>query len=247
MEPYREVAEATDFHAFWKVVNSRRSVRKFTNEKVPEAIMEKCLDAALLAPTSSNLQCWEFHWVRTPELRRKLDVACFSQSAATTAAEIVVAVARTKTWSKHRREMVRTFRETTGYLPPKIFLDYYEKIVPLVYAQGWFSLFGLLRWILFTGIGLFRPMPREPHSHGAMKIWAVKTTALACENLMLALRAAGYDSCPMEGLDSWRVRRLLKLPSDAVVVMAIGAGRRDPTGVYGPRVRFRRDWFVKRH
>ena len=30
--------------------------------------------------------------------------------------------------------------------------------------------------------------------------------ALACENLMLALRAYGYDSCPMEGMDSKRIK-----------------------------------------
>ena len=35
-----------------------------------------------------------------------------------------------------------------------------------------------------------------------MAVWAHKSTALACENLMLSLRAYGYDSCPMEGMDS---------------------------------------------
>ena len=38
---------------FFKVVEKRRSVRKFTDKEVPEEIMRKCLKAATLAPNSS--------------------------------------------------------------------------------------------------------------------------------------------------------------------------------------------------
>jgi nitroreductase len=75
--------------------------------------------------------------------------------------------------------------------------------------------------------------------------WAVKSSALACENLMLAFRAAGYDSCAMEGMDEVRVRRALGLGSDAIVTMVIGAGRRRPGGIYGPRIRLPRERFIK--
>ena len=40
-----------------------------------------------------------------------------------------------------------------------------------------------------------------------MKVWSQKTTALACQNFMLSMRAYGYDTCPMEGLDSTRVKK----------------------------------------
>lgn len=45
---------------FFEVVQKRRSVRKFTATAVPEAVIEKAIDAALIAPNSSNLQPWEF-------------------------------------------------------------------------------------------------------------------------------------------------------------------------------------------
>ena len=93
-------------------------------------------------------------------------------------------------------------------------------------------------------VSLLRAAPTLPKDACDLKIWAVKTTALACENLMLALRAAGYDSCPMEGFDERRIRKLLDLPKDAVVVMVIGAGKRAPGGVYGPRIRFERERFI---
>lgn len=51
---------------------------------------------------------------------------------------------------------------------------------------------------------------------------------------MLALRAHGFDSCPMEGFDAKRVARLLKLPADAEIVMGVGAGERASDGAYDP-------------
>ena len=76
------------------MVNRRRSVRKFTNKKVPEAIMKKCLKASVLAPNSSNLQPWEFYWIRNHKKKKQVVEACFSQNAAKTAKEIVIAVSR---------------------------------------------------------------------------------------------------------------------------------------------------------
>mgnify|MGYP001407271027 FL=1 len=78
-----------------------------------------------------------------------------------------------------------------------------------------------------------------------MRVWAHKTTALACENLMLALRAYGYDSCPMEGMDSKRIRKMLNLPRSAEVSMVISAGKRADNGVYGKRFRLDSDNFIK--
>ena len=52
---------------FFEAVYKRRSVRKFTNTEVPEDVMRKCLKASLQAPNSSNLQPWEFYWIRNLE------------------------------------------------------------------------------------------------------------------------------------------------------------------------------------
>lgn len=80
-----------------------------------------------------------------------------------------------------------------------------------------------------------------------MRVWSVKTTALACENFMLGMTAQGYDTCPMEGFDEVRVQKLLNLPSDAEVVMVIGCGKRAENGVYGPQVRFDKNLFLRSH
>lgn len=233
---------------FEEVVRSRRSVRLFEDTAVPDELVDKALDLALLAPNSSNLQPWEFHWVRSEPKKQELVKACLSQPAAATAQHLIVCVARTKTWKKHRQLMLEALAaaEREGATIPKAAFEYYQKVVPFVYTGGPFGLLGYLKSLLAFVIGLFRPIPRELGSPPNLKIWAIKTTALACENLMLALRSLGLDSCPMEGMDSSRIKRLLNLPSDASVVMVIGIGYRRPNGVSGPQIRFDRNLFVKR-
>ena len=92
--------------------------------------------------------------------------------------------------------------------------------------------------------GLKKPTPREPYNKKGMAIWAHKSTALACENLMLSLRAYGYDSCPMEGMDSKRIKKLLGLSSPAEISMVISSGKRAENGVYGKQIRFDSNYFI---
>lgn len=95
-------------------------------------------------------------------------------------------------------------------------------------------------------MAIFKPMPRQPKSKADMRLWANKSSALACENLMLAFRAYGYDTCPIEGLDQRRVRKLLDVPyGKGEVCMAISVGKRAKNGIYGPRIRFERDLFIR--
>lgn len=232
-----------DWNEFKKVVETRRSVRVFDRTPVPEADVREALDLALLAPNSSNLQPWEFHWVRAPKLREALVEACLSQPAARTAAELIVCVARTDTWPAMRSRMLEAFAARKDV--PASAVDYYRKLVPMVYSVGPFGLLARLRGLAMFCLGFFRPVPREPSSAAELTTWAVKSTALACENLMLALRARGWDSCPMEGVDSRRVKKLLGLPRSSALVMVVAAGRRSSRGVYGPRIRFDRALFVR--
>ncbi|MBI2423342.1 MAG: nitroreductase family protein [Candidatus Hydrogenedentes bacterium] len=238
------LAPETVSEAFEQVVRGRRSVRKFLEEPVPEPVIEKCLELAVLAPNSSNLQPWEFHWVRTPQMKAVIAEACMGQSAATTASDLIVVVARTGTWRAHAKRMIADW---PGGNPPKIVRDYYGRLAPFMYTQGILSVIGHGKRVLTMAVGLFRAMPREPVSLGDMKVWATKSTALACENIMLAARAYGYDTCPMEGFDSARVKRALKLPGDALIPMIISVGKAAPDGIYGPQFRFSTNEFVKRY
>ena len=243
---YTETSTYSDANSFIELVENRRSCRVYTDEPIPEEIMNKCLDLALLAPNSSNLQPWEFYWVKSPEKRAKLNEYCLNQATAKTAAEIIVAVARRDTWKRSRRLMLQAFDEQNEIKVAKSAYFYYNKLVPLAYGQGPLGIMGMLKRVVMGFMSISKPTPRQPKSIADMRVWANKSTALGCENLMLAFRAHGYDTCPIEGLDQRRVRRLLALPYKAEVCMAISVGKRADNGIYGPRIRFDRELFVKK-
>lgn len=226
-----------------KIIENRRSVRVYENTPVPEEIMEDCFDLALLAPNSSNLQPWEFYWIKSAEKKQKLIDICFAQNAAKTAAEIVVFVARIDKVHTHRKQMLEILARDGGKVP-KALQVYYSKLVPFVYTVGYFSCLAPFKWLLLTILGFFRMVPREPITNSDLQLWATKSTALACENFMLAASAHGFDTCPMEGLDSKRAKKLLGLPDSSVIVMAISVGKRKAEGIYGPRIRFPKEQFV---
>ena len=63
---------------------------------------------------------------------------------------------------------------------------------------------------------------------------------------MMSLVAEGYDSCPMEGFDRKRVKKILNLNRNCHIVMVLGIGKRDPKGIYGKRFRIDEDLVIKK-
>lgn len=238
---YHEPApKPVDVEAFRQVVIGRRSVRKFTAKPIPQAVLDDCLDLAMLAPCSSGLQPWEFYVVRSADKKQKLVKACMSQLAAKTAAELIVCVARTDRVEEFSRKMLREWPMPEV---PTLVKRYYQ-LIPYNYAPGPLNSFAAIKKAAFTVGGLVAAVPRGPFTHAEVRLWAAKSTALACENLVLALRAHGYDSCMMEGFDEVRVNKLLKLDDGAFPIMVIGAGERADDGVFWPQLRFERSLFV---
>lgn len=73
------------------LIQKRRSIRKYTAEPIAEADIQAMLEAAMAAPSASNIKPWEFVVVRDRELCRKLgDTHPYSKMAAEAAAVFVV-------------------------------------------------------------------------------------------------------------------------------------------------------------
>ena len=229
-----------NLEAFRQVVTSRRSVRKFTDRQIPQDVLDDCLDLAMLAPCSSGLQPWEFYVVKSADKKAKLVKACLSQSAAKTADTLIVCVARTDRIGDYAQKMLRDWPMKT--MPPLV--RRYYQLIPYNYAPGPLNSFGMIKKAASRVGGLVAPVPRGPYTSTDLELWAAKSTALACENLVLAFRAHGFDTCMMEGFDEQRVSKLLKLSSAAMPIMVIGAGERADDGVFFPQVRFDRDLFI---
>ncbi len=233
---------------FESVAKTRRSVRQYTSQPISERDMNDVLDAAIVAPNSSNLQAFEFIWVRSPEKKAELVKYCLSQSAARTAQELVVCVARWDRWDETRREMAGWLKTQTAI--PKAVTNYYETYSKVFYAMGPLGIGGVGKRVTYALAGLARPMPRGPVNQEDLRVWAVKSAALACENAMLAARAKGFDSCPMEGNDPIRVGKLVGLPRLGFkrwwdIPMVISFGHRAENGVWGKQWRRERAKLVR--
>ena len=55
----------------YEAVTSRRSVRGFTDEPVPQEVLERVLSAAAWSPSGSNIQPWNTYVVTGARLDRK--------------------------------------------------------------------------------------------------------------------------------------------------------------------------------
>jgi nitroreductase len=206
---------------FEKVIERRRSIRAYTKKPVPETVIRQALAHALIAPNSSNMQSWEFYWVRSAGKKQKLVEACLSRD-----------------WKRNAMEVAKVLR---GQKADQRVFDYYEKVMPLFYGLRWL---GYVKLVLFAIIGLFRPMVRKPATSRDIQEIAIKSAALACENFMLSIANQGFDTCPMEGMDEVRVQKALGLGCADRVVMVLSVGERDPEAVLLPQVRLDAKWFL---
>jgi len=226
-----------------EAIHYRRSVRVFEpNENLDSEKVRTCLENAHLAPTSSNLQLWEFYHVEDTGLLKQLSTACLDQNAAKTAKQMVVVVVRKDLWKKRAQANIGFLEAQYGHKEEadfskreKFALNYYRKLIPTLYSD-FLGILGRIKQVVFGIMGLFKPMYRQV-TRSDMRIVAHKSAGLAAQNFMLSMAAIGYDTCPMEGSDTKRVKRILGIPAKAEINMVIGCGIRSEQGIYGPRFR----------
>ena len=228
--------------SFFEVVASRRSIREFLPDPVPRDVLDRCLDAARMAPSTSNIQPWEFVVIRSPDARAEANAVCFHQRGTASAPLLVAVVAHLDTWRRTSRHILATLEER-GILRASQ-TKYWGSHVPLIYTWGPLGLFGRLKKAGCRLMSLFRPTPNLM-DHSDVRAMIHKSTALGAATFMLALRAEGYDSCPMEGFDPWRAKRLLGLGRRAEVCMFMAIGKRGPKAIWWERILVPRDWSTR--
>lgn len=232
---------------FDKIVNERRSIRNF-DQKVTydKRIVERSLQRAILSPNSSNMQLWEFVRVTSEDKKKELAHYCLDQLTATTASELVVFIARPDKYKQsiaHNLELVNAPDNFEKESRKEKRRAYYGKMMPAFYAFDFLFLFSLIKKLyVFLG-GINKPVVREVTAIDK-KVTIHKSVGLAAQTFMMSVRAEGYDTCPMEGLDSKRIKKMLGLPRRAQINMVISVGQRAEDGVFYPRIRYPYDEVV---
>ena len=199
---------------------------------------------ATLAPNSSNMQLWEFYHITDRAMIDKMTHAALSQPAVSTANQLVIFVTRQDLHRKRSKQIIAFESENIKRNSPADSHErrikgreiYYNKMIPFLYAR-FFGLLGLFRKALTLSVSLFRPMFIET-SEADQRAVLHKSCALAAQTFMIAMANEGYDTCPIEGFDSRRVKKLLKLPASAEINMIISCGYRNGNkGIWGDRFR----------
>ncbi len=228
-----------------EVLQFRRSVRIYDRTQPLDTNKVKhCIELATLAPNSSNMQLWEFYHITSDEILKKLAVACMGQSTATTAQQMVVFVTRRDLFRKRAKAALAFEKNNIASNSPEDRVlkrmndqaTYYGKVMPFLYAR-FFGLLGLFRKLIVLIVGIFRPVVYQV-SENDMRVVVHKSCGLAAQTFMTAMASEEYDTCPMEGFDSRRVKNILKLPYGAEINMVISCGiRKGNLGIRGDRFR----------
>lgn len=61
-----------EYDSLLELVKSRRSIRRFKPDPIPDEHVDKIIEVARWAPSGFNMQPWEFVVVKKPDLRKKL-------------------------------------------------------------------------------------------------------------------------------------------------------------------------------
>ena len=189
---------------------TQRAVRRVLPDPVDDAVVLKCIELALRAPTSSNGQNWEFIVVRDDRIKKKL------------------AKRYRQGWSLYYRAVIRrvaardkSMAKTARAIQWQV--DHFTDIPVLVVA--------CLRLGIREGRVPFVPMIRTVESGHYGSIYP------SVQNLLLAARAMGLGAC-LINLPLWSVtsaRRTLGLPLSVTPYCIVPLGW--PRGRYGPTTR----------
>jgi nitroreductase len=157
-----------DLDALTALLRSRRSVRRFRPDPPPRALVERCLEAAILAPSASNAQPWRFFVVESRE-----------------------AIARMAAGVRAAVERIARAIEPAAEASFRAYGDYFTRFegAPLVVAVLWrrLSILSSLVGPSLDGEDRAR-IERMERGSGAAG------AALALENLLLAAHAAGLGA-----------------------------------------------------
>ena len=82
------------------LIESRKSVRKYSNQAIPDDVLKQILNAGRLAPSWMNSQPWQFIAVKNQETKNLLSQLSNNQPHVKYADTVIVCVADNNAWSK---------------------------------------------------------------------------------------------------------------------------------------------------
>jgi nitroreductase len=183
-----------------KVMAARRSVRRFRPETPPRALLERLLEAAVLAPSASNKQPWRFLVVTSRPLIARL------------AAEVATAVDTIAHHVEPRSEAA--FRAYGGYFTR-------FDAAPVVIVALYRSL-----TVLSDLVDAALPEPARERIAAMETRSGLIGVSMALQNLLLMAHELGLGASGMTGplVAADRLRALLEVPASWEIAALVPVG-----------------------
>lgn len=179
----------------WEAIKTRRSIRRFVPDDVPDEMINQILEAARLSPSGSNSQPWRFLVVRDAEKRKELRRISMNQRFVEEAPVVVIAfVDLERSMQKARQTRWQEFQTS----------DIFESLSGGLGERG-----------LWERMSAAADPPRE-----AVLPSALSNTYIAITQMILMATALGLGTCWLAGFNPAEINPLFGL-SDTLVPVAV--------------------------
>ncbi len=187
----------------WDAIKTRRSIRKFLPDDIPDEMVEQMLEAARLAPSASNRQPWRLVVARDKEIKKELCRICMRQKFIEEAPVVFVCFGDMSRYSidakKKRRQEFKDFG-VLETLSGKVADPEYQ-----AYKDA-------------------QPVP--PREELITPV--VANTYIAIEHIVLMAQALGLASCWIGAFeDATDLNRLFNLPDTLIPLIVLPVGYPD--------------------
>jgi nitroreductase len=178
------------------VIRERRSVRKYDpNFKISKEEIEDILNEAILAPSSSNLQPWQFIVIQDQETKKELRAIANNQEQVETSSAVIAVIGD--------KEMYKNV----------------EKVYHSAHEAGFMDEANMNRMIEGTN-KMYPFAPDEIRANIASF-----DAGLVSMQLMLIAKAKGYDTVPMGGFDKQKFMEKFNLSDRYMPIVLIALGK----------------------
>jgi len=191
-----------------KAIQSRRSIRKFKSNEVPDHIIKELLDAARLAPSGSNLQATRFVVIKSPVERMKLKECTPLPFVAH--APVIIACCIDKEGMGNTQVRYRELMEAQAFVGTPLADD-----PTLMEAAA---------------------KRRSSMDHATIKAYLTLNAAIAIEHIVLRAVDLGLGSCWIMMFDSAKTKSMLGLDDRYDVVALLPIGYPDQSPAARPRL-----------
>ena len=187
-------------------IRTRRSIRKFKPDPIPEEKIKRLLESARLSPSGTNTQPWRFIVVRDDDTKTKLQRAAHNQRHVKRAPVIIVCCADLKAFKEFPVRVDELIE--SGALPERtreVFIPYLKKGMSTV-------------------------------TKDALMVAAAANVAIAVEHIVLQAVEIGLGTCWVRWYEDNKVKEILDIPDHIEVMALLPVGIPDEDPAPRPRL-----------